>query len=330
MGFSEDKLADYLLQPKLRSPPKVAMNWLKQLLYKELGEYCKACEADRMLCVLAPACTERILLKVRMQADASTDDLPKFCYAQSLNNFKRYLEKKTTLYEPIDVWLYNEDFIDVLFPKIKAKTFEKNLQDVKEIHKIIKKSNVPAVNLDLNNVDFKTFKKIIEKDKMIREGTFLYEIWNNIMLVWYERKISITDFSKSITICNGSLDYIENLKILEMVFRTICAEFNIDNKTEYKSDKEIILQMKMPIKDLTEKIEKDSTILEEIILFLQAYFFEIKFSFANEQFIITLSAQNDESLLDRIGLTYITFNALRKVIQNFYSLNKNAIVITDK
>jgi hypothetical protein len=326
MGFSDDHLAEYLLQPKLRSPPKVAMNWLKQLLFKELGEYCKACEADRMLCVLAPACTERILLKVRMQSHATIDDLPKFCYAQSLNNFKRYLEKKTTLYEPVDVWLYNEDFIEVLFPKIKAKTFEKNLQDIKEIYKIIKKSNVPAVLLDINNVDYKIFKKIIEKDKMIREGTFLYEIWDHFMIVWYERKISITDFSKNITICNGANDYIENLKILEMVFRTICAEFNIENKTEYKSDKEIFLQMKMPIKELTEKIEKDSAILEEMIVFLQNYFFEISYSFEQEKFIVSLSCQNDESLLDRIGLTFINFNAIRKIIQYFYSLNKNAII----
>jgi hypothetical protein len=325
MGFSEEKLAEYLIRGKMRSPQKTAMNWLKQLLFKEINEYCAACEGDRMLCVMSPKCTERILLKVRMQADATPDQLPRFCYSQSLNNLKRYLEKKTTLYQPVDVWIYAQDYIDVVFPKLKIQTFKQNLKNPKEIHNAIRKSNVPAVYFDLKNIDAQMFRRIIERDKMIKEGTFLYDLRDTFLLIWYEKQISITDFETNITVCNAAYDIIEKLTIVDMVFQIYCAEFNINHHTTYKSENEILLSMNVPFKDLKEDIEKNLAFLDEFIKFLQNYFFEIHINLdPNNNFVVSVSYQNVEKLLDRIGLIFITYDGIRQIISNFFNLTKKS------
>ena len=94
MVFSEKDLVDYISTDIV---PKEAMMQLNKLLFKELREYCLECEDDRMICVLSPQCPKRILLKVRIEANAGFEDLPQFCYSQAVNNIRRYLNKNTTL-----------------------------------------------------------------------------------------------------------------------------------------------------------------------------------------------------------------------------------------
>ena len=89
--FSEDTLEQYLQKSHIT---KQEMVWIKKLLFEDLKTYCDKCESDRMLCVLSPSCTERVLIKLRLRANAIKEDLPQFCYLQDITNLRRYIGKK--------------------------------------------------------------------------------------------------------------------------------------------------------------------------------------------------------------------------------------------
>ncbi len=326
MGFGEEDLINYFSRGKYYVP-KEAMKKLNQLLFKELGEYCQICEEDRMICVLSPMCPRRILLKVRIQSGAIKDDLPKFCYSQAVNNLKRYMKKLTTLYRPLDELVYNKDFIDIMFPKLYDRFLSYFNKDIDKIHYLIEQSKVPAEKFDFHNLDNQIFRKIINQNKLIREGTFIYHISENLLLIWYEGAIFISDFSENsnLTICNAKHDVIINLKIIEMVFQIYCAQFGIIGHSILDSPKQIFLEMKIPLSQISQDLLNDeSSFFSELIQFLQEFFSEIQISQDSDNFMkVSIIYQNVEHFLKRNNLRPLTYESIYSIIKKINGFKKN-------
>ena len=323
MGFSEDDLVNYFSKGKYYVPEE-AMKKLNQLLFKELGEYCQICEEDRMICVLSPMCPRRILLKVRIQSGATKDDLPKFCYSQAVNNLKRYMKKLTTLYKPVDELVYNKDFIDIMFPKLYDKFVSYFNTDADRIHHLIENSKVPAEKFDMSNLDNQIFRKIINQNKLIREGTFIYNISGNLLLIWYEDAIFISDFSEksNLTICNAKNDVIVNLKIIELVFQIYCAQYGIIGHSILDSPNQISLEMKILKSQISQDLLNDeSSYISDIIQFMQEYFSEIQIFQDSENFMrFSIVYQNIEHFLKRNKLKPLTYKSIHSMIKKIDGL----------
>ncbi len=321
MTFKEEDLTNYISKAIV---PKEAMIKLNELLFKELNEYCGICEDDRMVCVLSPMCPKRILIKVRIQSGANLDDLPKFCYSQAVNNIKRYLNKNTTLYSPQDELIYNEDFIDIMFPRLQKKITQNYNTNLTIVHEAIENSKIPAVHLNIRNADRDIFEKIINKDKIIRDRTFIYDILNEFLIIWYEGAIFITNFNTGITIVNARNDIIDNINLIEVVFNIYCSEQNITANTTINGENHIKIVMKLPFTQIHEK-KKDpqGDIFQSFIHLLQDYFFEIKLSLDSENnFIISLYYQNSIHFLERNHLNQLSYNSIRQIINNIDNLRK--------
>lgn len=323
MGFSEEDLVNYFSKGKYYVP-KEAMKKLNQLLFKELGEYCQICEEDRMICVLSPMCPKRILLKVRIQSGASKDDLPKFCYSQAVNNIKRYMKKLTTLYQPVDELVYNKDFIDIMFPKLYDKFVTYFNTDIDRIHQLIENSKVPAERFDITSLDNQIFRKIINQNKLIREGTFIYYISGNLLLIWYEDAIFISNFSEysNLTICNAKNDVIINLKIIELVFKIYCAQHGIIGSSILNSQNQIYLEMKIPMMPISQDLfDEKSSNIPDIIQFMQEYFSKIHISQDSDNIMkFSVIYQNVEHFLKRNKLKHLTYKSIHSMIKKIDGL----------
>lgn len=323
--FDEDSLANYITNGKPSFPE---LTWLKKLIFKQLKEFCDACETDRMLCVLSPACSERILLKVRMQSGAIKTNLPQFCYAQNITNLKRFLEKKTTLYEPTDILIFNEDFIDLFFPRLSIilRTYnERNqAQSIKEIHNIIKRTNIPAINFEEKNLDSQIFRRIIDKDKLIKEGTFIYQISKYIFIVWFDKSIFICDLKSGITIANAKRDTIQDINILDLVFRIYCAEQNVPGEIKFESENEITFSFKNPLANLDPALFSETTeIFYDLFNFLAKNYYAIHMYIdEGNNLILSISYQNVESLLARLELSKLTYDAIHELGKRILSMYK--------
>lgn len=321
MGFTERDLVNYI---STEIVPKEAMMQLNQLLFKELREYCLACEDDRMVCVLSPQCPKRILLKVRIQSGASIDDLPQFCYSQAVNNIRRYLNKNTTLYTPQDELISNKDFIDIMFPRLYKHIIRLYNKDLGELNKIVEKSNVPAVNLDFRHGDRQIFERIIQKDKLIRDGTFIYDVVGNYLLTWFDGAIFLSNFNTDITNVNAKDDIIQDLKIIDIVFHTYSAEQDVDGSTTLKSENQINLEMKIPYSQVhTDNLQDDSTSFAELIEFLLPNFFEVEISLDKQEFlVISLKYQNLSHFLKQNQLQPLTYDRLHLILQKVNGLRQ--------
>ena len=325
MSFGEEDLIRYVSKGK-DYVPEEAMKKLNQLLFKELGEYCQICEEDRMICVLSPMCPRRILLKVRIQSGAGKDDLPKFCYSQAVNNLKRYIKKLTSLYKPVDELVYNKDFIDIMFPKLYDKFVSYFNTDIDRIHLLIENSKVPAEKFDIYNLDNQIFRKIINQNKLIREGTFIYHISENLLLIWYDEAIFISEFSdkSNLTICNAKHDVIINLKIIEAVFQIYCAQYGIIGHSILDSPNQISLEMKIPISQISEDLLIDeSSFFSDLIQFMKEFFSEIQISKDSDDFMrFSIIYQNVEHFLKRNNLKPLTYNSIKSMIEKLNELKK--------
>jgi hypothetical protein len=322
MTFREEDLVKYISKAIV---PKEAMMQLNQLLFKELREFCDICEDDRMICVLSPQCPKRILLKVRIQSGAKLEDLPKFCYSQAVNNIKRYLNKNTTLYTPKDELIYNPDFLDAIFPRLQKKILKHFQKDKKLVHEIIKQSKVPAVHLDIHHADRDIFNKIRNKDKLIREGTFIYDIVGEFLLVWFEGNIFICNFRTGITNINAQEDLIEDLHIINLVFHIYCSENNIVGQTTLNSDNQMTLTMKIPFTQILES-RKDPAeeYFQKLLSFLQEYFFEISISLDDQSNLaVSMHYKNIDTFLTRTGLKGLTYNTIQRIVESLDGLRKD-------
>jgi len=190
------------------------MGYLKEYI----DEICKKCVADRMGNVLNPKCRKRFLISFRIMAGATIEDLPRFCYEQVLNNLKRYLAKKTTLYTPIDVYIYLNDFFDIFFPDISHGIIKKiKAKKYKEILSIINKSKLPAVHSKMRGQKPGLLKNILKKDKIIKEGSFIFDYNEDYFVIWHNNNLFIADFNKNIAICNVHNKNIGDLSIIDMI-----------------------------------------------------------------------------------------------------------------
>ena len=321
MVFSESDLINYVQSPSI--PPE-AMAQLNKLLFKELREYCDICEDDRMTCVLSPMCPKRILLKVRIESGAKIEDIPKFCYGQAVNNIRRYMGKNTTLYTPQDEIIYNEDFFDLMFPGLTKKIQKFYNADLPKLHTLIQDSRVPAVNLDIHDVDHEMFAKIIQKDKVIREGTFIYHIQGEYMIVWYEN-IFVTDFKRGISIVNAKKDKIQDLNIVDLVFHIYAAEKNIVGTSIIRSDQQMYLRMIIPFSEIApENLQPESQFFSTFITYLEQFFFEIEIaSDEQDNLIISLHYQNVSHFLKRNQLIPLTYQALHRINEQFDQIRRS-------
>ncbi|MHA1611225.1 MAG: hypothetical protein ACTSYU_04160 [Promethearchaeota archaeon] len=321
MVFSEKDLVDYISTDIV---PKEAMMQLNRLLFKELREYCLECEDDRMICVLSPQCPKRILLKVRIEANAGFEDLPKFCYSQAVNNIRRYLNKNTTLYTPQDELIYNKDFIDIMYPRQYRNIIQYFNNDLRKLNELISKSKVPAVNLDFHHGDKEIFTKIIQKDKLIREGTFIYYFFGQYLLTWFDGAIFISDFKTDITIVNARDDLIQDLKVIDLVFHTYSAEQDIDGFTTISGENQIDLIMKIPYDQIQlEHIQEDSTYFGDLIAFLDRNFVEIEISIDSQDFlVVSLTYQNVSHFLKQNQLDPLTYDKIHQTLEKFNGLRK--------
>ncbi len=321
--FSEDSLRNYLSSGKV---PGDAMIWLNQLLFEKLGEYCDACEDDRMICVLAPMCDARILLKVRIQANATSDQIPKFCYGQYVNNVRRYIEKRTVLYAPVDNWLYNKDFIDILLPNLYLKIIQNYITKPERLHQILNKSKVPAVNFNFTAPDVEIFQKIIRKDKLIREGTFIYHLAGENLLIWFDNDLYLVDFATGITTINAKFDVIKDIGIIELIFKIYAAEVNLSNYSTAIDGNSISFEIKIPMKEIApEKLDDNSPLLPDFIDFLQKHFYEIKIESKQkyeEYFVLSVKYNIVNHFLERKGLNSLTYDALHNVLITFKNFSK--------
>ena len=105
-----------------------------------IDDLCEDCVSDRMNNVLNPKCRRRFIINVRILAGSKKDELPLFCYNQVVSNVSRFIDGKTTLFTPVDVIIYNEDFFKLFFGK-DTKDILKQTQDltedgIKKINKI--------------------------------------------------------------------------------------------------------------------------------------------------------------------------------------------------
>lgn len=327
MAFTKNDLVNYLSSGQYIVSNE-AMNQLNELLFKELREFCATCEDDRMICVLSPMCPTRILLKVRLQSGALLDDIPRFCYSQCCQNINRFFAKRTTLYIPKDQLIFNKDFIEMMFPR-QYKNFMKYYNtDLPKLHEIIDKSKIPAVNLDFRNADREMFKKIIQKDKVIREGTFIYDISGEFLIVWYEGITSISNFTTDITIVNAKEDFIQKLKLIDLVFHIYCAENDILGFTYLKGENQMTFLMKIPFDQVnSEWFNPKETYFQRIFDKLGENFFEIKLS-TDEQTQLTISMQyrNLPYFLERNKLAPITYNVLHDITKLIGELRESPVV----
>ena len=321
MPFTEEDLVKYYSRSTI---PKEAMVQLNQLLFKELREYCDICEEDRMICVLSPQCPKRILLKVRIQSGAQLEDLPKFCYSQAVNNIKRYINKNTTLYAPRDEIIYNADFIDILFPRLQKKILANYRKDLNVVHADIDKSKVPAVHIDIHHSDRDTFAKIKRKDKLIREGTFIYDIIGEFLLVWYEEAIFLSNFKTGTSIVNARKDPILDLKIIDIIFHTYFSEFDILGFTTLNSENQMTLIMNIPFSQiLEENKDPEKGYFYSLIHFLQDYFFEISLSIdAQENFVLSLQYHNTGQTYRTFKYQNLTYDIIHQIVQKFDSFRR--------
>ncbi|MHA1718441.1 MAG: hypothetical protein ACTSWX_04610 [Promethearchaeota archaeon] len=328
MGFGEEDLIRYVSKGK-DYVPKEAMKKLNQLLFKELGEYCQICEEDRMICVLSPMCPKRILLKVRIQSGATKEELPQFCYSQAVNNLKRYMRKLTTLYKPVDDIIFNKDFIDIMFPKLYDKFVTYfNLNDGSDqIHGLIEKSKVPAEKFDTEHSNKQIFRRIVKHSKLIREGTFIYNISDKLLLIWYDGAIFISNFSldSNVTICNAKNDVIINLKIIKLVFQIYCAQYDITGTTLLNSLNQISIEMKIPISQISKDVlNNESDSFSNIIQFMQNYFSEIQISQDQDGYLrFSVIYQNVEHFLKRNKLIPLTYKSIHTLIKMLNELREN-------
>ncbi len=328
--FDKDTLRKYLFE-KNSYIPKEAMGLLAQLLYNELNKYCEECEDDRMTCVLAPMCPERVLLKVRLNSGGQLGDLPQFCYQQYKNNVKRHLEKRTTLYKPIDNILFIEDFFEIFFHKISNKLKKAYLKkDIALIDLTIEESDLPEVKINFPLEDSLIFRKIIQRDKLIKKGTFVYYIDDSrrYMVIWYDSELFVVDFKMGKAVCNAKYDPITDLKLASIVFNMYCAEKNVMGSTETNPEREdeLSLTIKIPFSQIyPDKISEDSNDFHELIEFLQSYFFKIKVEHQEKpdnNFVVSLQYSNSPLVQERKGLLRLNYDSLHQLINQIDKLKK--------
>ncbi len=158
----------------------------------DINTLCTKCQQDRIQCTLAPLCSRRYLLKLRIKSGMKLEDLPKFCYRQLVSLIARDKEKKRTLYRPFDSYIFLLDFLAIFFPKHYRSLF-KNLSFRKFEE---------AVDV------LESFKKKMKKD-------FRYFLTDNYIIIQLYEKIYIVYLKEQYVCCLVRRDEINDINLLE-------------------------------------------------------------------------------------------------------------------
>lgn len=246
----------------------------QNILYGYLTEYiqnlCEECIRDRMGNVLTPKCRRRFLINVRILCGSKLNELPEFCYSQVIANLKRYLEKKTTLYTPRDTYIFNEDLFELFFPKISNKLINRIVEDKpKEVDLLISKSKVPAIASKTRQEKPGLLRNILKKDKMIKEGSFIYDFNPDFFVIWAESTLYIGYLKKGYAICNAHKGSLESFEILKMILPLYAEgkEFGINLEKDANNIPTVKITIsgeKLIQMDADMRIKKFSAITEEI------------------------------------------------------------------
>jgi hypothetical protein len=319
---------EVLLKYTKNNPDSHLNRFIHELLVEKINEYCRNCENERMTCVLSPACFQRFLLDLRIGGYVEKGYIPSFCYQQSLLNFKKYLEKKTNLYKPRDSYFYLSDVIPLIFPGIEKQVYA-NLKErnYKQLHEIIKKSKVPGIWLKKNGKEI--LEKIISNDKLIKEGTFLYEGEDRFLVIWREGDLFVIDMNYEFVIVNVTDLYLFNLNLLKNLLQMIFSE-NLLNY-EISIDNSEIIKAKVMIPNVSEhQLEKSLdtntdkkspdeqraiSAFENLISNFEAITTTFSFDYLEtNEIIITFTFITNRTYRTRVNLPMLTPYLLRKAV----------------
>jgi hypothetical protein len=300
------------------------MGYLKEYI----DSLCEECVSDRMTNVLNPKCRRRFLINIRILSGSNKSELPLFCYNQVVSNVTRFIDGKTTLFTPIDVIIYNEDFFNIFFGKdakeILNHTQDLNEESIKNINKIISKSNTPAIYSKTRKERPGILRTILKKEKMIREGSFIYDLNPNFFVIWRSKTLFIADLRKGYAICNVHRERIESLDILEMIIPLYSEgkEFDIDLQEIDKFPSKTSLQIGINRKSL-KKIE-DAQLdqkFTEITQELSPKFARTTFNFTEKLDLQIRVEVQKNSTFDDVNFVFNTISTLMET-ENINLLNE--------
>ncbi|MHA1821938.1 MAG: hypothetical protein ACTSU2_16300 [Promethearchaeota archaeon] len=310
MNLDVEKLKD-VYEKKLKEKEKIIlMGYLREYL----DNLCNECVSDRMINVLNPRCRRRFIINVRILSGSTKEELPIFCYTQVLSNLKRFKNKKTTLFTPIDVIIYNEDFFELFFENIGRKIYKLvSSHSIKEAINTIEKSKIPAIYASTiyNKPGF--LRNILKKDKIVKEGSFIYNISENYFIIWHENHLYVADLRRGYAFCNVQRENIESIELLKMIIPLYSEGKNFKINLEERENLKTFLQITIPnvfLINASEETfqEKFSQITEEI----GKYEFP-RTSFSIEEKGINVLVQFDPN---------ITFSDLNKFFNMLSELSK--------
>ncbi|MBN2157200.1 MAG: hypothetical protein JW776_14240 [Candidatus Lokiarchaeota archaeon] len=254
MSFTPENLHKVFKNIRPREQ-QIMMGYLKEYI----DNLCNECVSDRMNNVLNPMCRRRFLINVRILSGSSLKELPVFCYNQVLSNINRFIEGKTTLFTPVDVIIYNEDFFKLFFGRDAQELLKLtrdlgveglNEEGIKTINKIISKSNTPAIYSKTRKERPGILRTILKREKMIREGSFIYDVSSNYFIIWRSNTLFIADLHKGYAICNTHKEQIDSMEILDLIIPLYAEgkDFRID--LDAVSGKETLLQIGIKRKNI--------------------------------------------------------------------------------
>ncbi|MHA1796545.1 MAG: hypothetical protein ACTSUK_10565, partial [Promethearchaeota archaeon] len=111
-------------------------------------------------------------------------------------------------------------------------------------------------------------------------------------------------------------DIIVNLRIIDIVFHTYCAEMDIEGITIVSGEHQITLIMKIPFNQVSpDYLQEDSTFFLEFFEFLQQNYFEIELAEdERKNLTITLKYQNLNHFLKQNNLQFLTYGQIRQLL----------------
>jgi len=229
----------------------------------------------------------------------------------------RFIEGKTTLFTPVDVIIYNEDFFKLFFERDSKEILDhtKELTDegIKKINKIISKSNIPAIYSKTRKERPGILRTILKREKMIREGSFIYDVNPNFFIIWRSNTLFIADLRKGFAICNVHREPIESLDILEMIIplysegKELHIELEEIEKFPAKTSLQIGINRKALKKIETEQLDKRfSDITEE----LSPKFARTTFNFTDKLDLQIRVEVQKTSTFDDVNFVFNTISSL--------------------
>jgi len=287
-------------------------------LKEHIDHLCEECVSDRMNNVLNPKCRRRFLINIRILSGSQLSELPVFCYNQVISNLNRFIEGKTTLFTPVDVIIYNEDFFKLFFGRDakdimkQAEELSKDSEDsIKKINKIISKSNAPAIHSKARRDRPGILRTILKREKMIREGSFIYDLNSNYFIIWRSNTLFIADLRKGYAICNTHREQIDSVEVLEMIIPLYAEgkDFLIDLLTE--ENKQPYLQIGITHKSMI-KMEKEQLDLKfnQITEDLSPKFPRTTFNYT-DKLDLTISVEvNKTSTFDDVNFVFNKLSTL--------------------